>query len=311
LFPSVTNQPALGALGIPIDKLRAITFFCRTVEAKSFAAAARSLDVVPSALSKVIAALERELHFTLFHRSTRRLSLTEEGGAYYDSCRLLLQGLEEAESVARAGPGMLRGTLRIGIHPAFRVGVISGMREFLNNHPELTVEMITTNAPTAVLDGLDLVLRIGEPADSGLRALRIGWTEHCVCASPAYIRLRGEPRTPHELTQHHAVIYGRPDEDPCTEWEFVCRDERVRVTVPVRLVVRDGNGLVEAAIEGCGVARPWKIAIDNHIAAGKLTLLLPDWSSTQEPIFIILPSSRGIPAKVRAFVDFAQELFSK
>jgi DNA-binding transcriptional LysR family regulator len=266
--------------------------------------------VVPSALSKVIAALERDLRFALFHRSTRRLSLTDAGGAYYESCRLLLQGLEEAESLAQAGPATVRGTLRIGIHPAFRISVIAGMREFLNAHPELTVEMTTTNAPTAVLDGLNLVLRIGEPAVSGLRAQRIGWTEHSVCASPAYIRLRGEPRTPHELTQHSAVIYGRPDEDPSAEWEFIRRDERVRVTLPVRLVVRDGNGLVEAAIEGCGVARPWKIAINTHIAAGKLMLLLPDWSSTPEPIFVVLPSSRDIPTKVRAFVDFAKELFS-
>ena len=293
-----------------IDKLRAITFFCRTVEAKSFAAAARSLDVVPSGLSKVIAALESALRFLLFHRSTRRLSLTEAGREYYESCRVLLQGLEEAESGARAGPATLRGTLRIGIHPAFRISVIAGMREFLNDNPELIVEMTTTNAPTGVFDGLNLVLPIGHLADSGLRAHRIGRTEHCVCASPEYLRLRGKPRNPQELAQHQAVIYGRPDEDPCTEWEFVRGDERVRVTLPVRLVVRDGNGLVEAAIAGCGVARPWRLAVDHHVAAGKLTLLLPDWSSTPEPIFVVLPSSRDTPAKVRAFVDFAQALFS-
>lgn len=144
--------------------------------------------MVQSRLSKVIAALESELRFPLFHRSTRRLSLTEAGGDYYESCRTLLQGLEEAESGARAGPATLRGTLRIGIHPAFRISVIAGMREFLNDNPELTVEMTTTNAPTGVLDGLDLVLRIGQLADSGLRAHRIGGTEHRVCASPEYLR---------------------------------------------------------------------------------------------------------------------------
>src|ERR1700730_3070266 len=292
-----------------IDKLRAISFFCRAVEAKSFAAAARSLDVVPSGLSKAIAALESDLRFPIFHRSTRRLSLTEAGREYYESCRVLLQGLEEAESGARAGP-TLRDTLRIGIHPAFRIRVIAGMREFLNDNPELIVEMTTTNAPTGVFDGLNLVLPIGHLADSGLRAHRIGRTEHCVCASPEYLRLRGNPRTPQELAQHQAVIYGRPDEDPCTEWELVRGDERVRVTLPVRLVVRDGNGLVEAAIAGCGVARPWRLAVDHHVAAGKLTLLLPGWSSTPEPIFVVLPSSRGTPAKVRGFVDFAQAAFS-
>src|SRR5438105_9003377 len=167
-----------------MDKLRGITFFSRTVEAGSFAAAAHALDVVPSALSRTITTLEQELGFTLFNRSTRKLALTVEGEAYYQRCRGLLLELEEAEAVARGGRVRPQGTLRVGMHPALRSLVLSEIGRLLVSAPELKLETFITNSPAAVLDsGLDVVLCIGRLADTTLVARRLGWAQHVVCAS--------------------------------------------------------------------------------------------------------------------------------
>jgi LysR family transcriptional regulator, regulator for bpeEF and oprC len=294
-----------------MDKLRALTFFSRTVEARSFTAAAQSLNVVPSALSKTIGALEREIGFTLFNRSTRKLSLTVEGEAYYTRCRLILAELEDAEAVARGGSVQPQGTLRVGMHPALRSVVFPEIGHLLESNPRMKVETFITNSPTALLDrGLDVVLCIGRLADSTLVARRVGWAHFVVCASPDYLRRWGEPRRPQDLVQHRAIIYARPDEEPNTQWEFTRGKERQVVTVPVGMVVRDGVGLVDAGAGGGGVLRPYEFAARRYVAAGSLKILMPEWSGSKHPVCAAFPNNRHVPAKVRAFVEFAQALVS-
>jgi len=292
-----------------MDKLRGITFFSRTVEAGSFAAAANALDVVPSALSKTITALENELGFTLFNRSTRRLSLTVEGEAYYQRCRDLLRELEEAETVARRGSLRPQGTLRVGMHPALRSLVLADARRLLASAPQLKIETFITNSPAAVLDsGLDVVLCVGRLADSTLVARRLGWAQHVVCAAPDYLRRWGEPSRPHDLAQHRAIIPARPDEEPNTRWEFTRGRERHVVSVDVGRVVRDGIGLVDAGAGGGGVLRPYEFSARPYIAAGSLKVLMPDWSSSRHPVYAVFPKARHVPAKVRVFLEFARSL---
>src|ERR1044071_8979869 len=159
-----------------MDKLRALTFFASAAETGSFAAAARVIGVVPSALSKAITALERDVGFALFNRSTRKVSLTVEGEAYYRRCRPLLAELEEAEAAARTGALRPQGTLRVGLHPALRAVVFEALPGLLESSPTLKIETVITNSPSALLDaGLDALLRIGRLADSGLVARRLGW----------------------------------------------------------------------------------------------------------------------------------------
>ena len=240
-----------------MDKLRAMRCFCRVVEHGSFVAAAQSLDIVPSALSKTVAALERELGFALINRSTRRLSATEEGTTYYESCRRILLDLEEADAIGRGGRTRPRGTLRIGLHPALRFALLSRMGGFLERYPELKVETVITNASSAVFDeGLDVVLHIGPLADSSLVARQLGWTDPVVCASPDYLATHGEPMHPRELVDHRAIVYARRDEEANTRWVFRRGEESCHVDVPARTVSRDGVGLVDAAVGGAGIARP-------------------------------------------------------
>jgi LysR family transcriptional regulator for bpeEF and oprC len=294
-----------------MDKLRTLTFFSRAVEAGSFTGAAQALGVVPSAVSKGIALLERQLGFALLNRSTRKLSLTVEGEAYYTRCRKALAELEDAEATARGGSAQPQGTLRIGMHPALRAWVLPQLSRLLDSNSRMKVETSITNSPTAVLErGLDVMLCIGRLADSGLMARRVGWARFVVCASPDYLRRWGEPKRPQDLAHHRAIIYARPDEEANTRWDFTRGKERQVVSIPVGMVVRDGVGLVDAGVGGCGVLRPYEVAARPYLRRGLLKALMPEWSGPRHPVCAVFSGSGHVPAKVRLFVDFAQGLMA-
>lgn len=293
-----------------MDKLRAMQFFCRVAEAKSFAAAASSLDVVPSALSKAVAALEHELGFTLLNRSTRGLSLTDDGAAYYKCCRQIMLDIEEAESSGRSGRVHARGTLRVGMHPSLRFETLTRLGAFLEAEPNLKIETVITNTPAAVVDeGLDVVLHVGQLSDSSLLARQIGWTWSLVCASPGYLSAAGEPRHPEELALHCAVIYARRDEDANTRWVFSRDGERCEVEVAVRAIMRDGIGVIDAAIGGCGIARPFEIAARHGLNGGQLREVLADWSGERHAVHAVFPSKAGLnSAKVQRYIAYMTNL---
>lgn len=294
-----------------MDKLRAITLFCRAVEAGSFVAAARDLDVAPSVLSKAVSALEAELRVTLFNRSTRRLSLTEAGAGYYERCRQTLAGLEEADALARGGEARASGTLRLGIHPALRAALLQGLGRFLELHPEVVVETTVTNAPAALLDeGLDLVVVIGDLTDSQFVARRLGWTDLLTCASPDYLDARERPSHPRDLAAHRAVIPGRRDEVSFARWTFSRGTEFEEVNVPVIHVARDGVGIADAAAGGAGVAQIYDLSARPFVTVGALEIILPGWSCGRKPVQAVLPTRRNVPAKVRLFLEFAQSLLA-
>ena len=290
-----------------MDKLRAMKFFCRAVETKSFTAAALSLDVPQSVLSKGIGALEAELRITLFNRSTRRLSLTEAGAAYYDCSRRIMLDVEEAETLARQGAVQPTGTLRIGIHPVFQISLCRRIGEFMAANPSVNVDIAHTNSPATLLEeGLDIVLRIGSVTDSNFVAWQLGTTELISCASPSYLGAHGRPEHPRDLNRHHAIIPGRRDEDSFAQWIFSKENERETVRVPVSVVLREGVGLAVTAVGGVGIARIYDIAAHPFIEDGGLEAILRDWSGGVQPVYAVIPSRRNVPAKVRAFMEFAR-----
>jgi len=288
-----------------MDKVRAMRFYCRAVEEKSFSGAAQALDVVPSALSKTIAALERELGFPLLNRSTRGLSPTESGATYYERCREILRDIENAEAMGRDDIAGARGTLRIGMHPALRFELMTAMGALLDAHPQLRIETVTTNSPAAVIDdGMDLLVHVGRLPDSGLISRQIGWVRPIVCASPAYLAARPPLRHPAELTGHRAVVHARRDEDPNARWSFTRGAERCEVDIAARVVVRDGIGLIDAALGGAGVTRLSEIAVRRFLARGQLHEVLPEWIAEMKPITAVLPqTSRPPPLKVQLYLD--------
>lgn len=294
-----------------MDKLRALTFFCRVVEARSFVSAARDLDVVPSVLSKAIAALEAELSFRLFHRTTRHVSVTEEGARYYETCKRLLLDLEEAETVTRDGLERPVGRLVVGMHPVINGLLMRNVSPFLAAYPDIVIETTLANSPTALLDRhLDLVITAGELADSTLVAQRIGAMRFIVVASPEYLSIHGRPRHPQELTRHIVCMPARHDFPSFARWTFRRGEETEVVFISPRTISREAVFMQEACLSGGGLSRLFEFPLLNHIAAGRLERLLPDWSCGEEPFHAVFPDRRHIPAKTRAFVAYMRSLLN-
>jgi DNA-binding transcriptional LysR family regulator len=198
------------------------------------------------------------------------------------------------------------------LHPALRFAVLTNLGTFLDEHRGVNIETVITNTAAAVVDeGLDIVLHIGRLTDSSLMARRIAWTRPIVCASEAYVATKGEPLEPDALAHHPAVIYARRDEPANTRWRFTRGNDTREVHVPVRTVSRDGVGVVDAALGGCGIARPFDIAARHLITSGALRQLLPDWTAERQPISIVLAArDRSTPARTRLFTDYIAELLT-
>jgi len=292
-----------------MDKLRAIKFFCRVVEAKSFAAAAHDLDIVPSVLSKVVAALEAELGLKLLNRTTRRVAVSETGARYYEQCKQLLTQLEEAEAVARDSSAEPIGLVRAGMHPAIGSLLIDRIAEFFDRHPQVRIERTLTNKPSAIVeDGLDVVVAIGELVDSTLTAQRLGSTEAFICASPPYLAKFGCPAKPTDLDGHRIIIPARRDEISFTHWTFSRGREHQAVIVPATFIDRDGSNIARAGVAGAGIIRVFEVSARVFLRQGSLVRILEPWSCGTAPIFAVLPSGKHVPGKVRAFVEFVRKI---
>lgn len=199
------------------------------------------------------------------------------------------------------------------MHPGLRYAVMTSLKAFLDEQTGLKVETLITNAASAVVDdGLDLVLHIGALSDSTMIARPLGWTRPIVCAAPEYLASRSEPHHPGELARHRAVIYARRDEASNTRWVFSKGRETCDVDVPVCVVSRDGVGLVDAALSGCGLARPLEIAAHHLLCTGRLREVLNDWTGEWQAITAVLPpQGRTPPAKVRLYVEYVAALLAR
>jgi LysR family transcriptional regulator for bpeEF and oprC len=295
-----------------MDKLRAIKFFCRVAETTSFAAAAYDLDVVPSVLSKSVATLEADIGFRLFNRTTRRVSLTENGAQYYDRCKRLIDGLEEAEIVTRRGASQPAGRLLAGLHPSINRILMSRIGEFLEKYPDVAVEttMASTNA-TLIEDKLDVLIALGHLADSSLGARRIATTELVLVASPIYLHAYGVPQTPKELAKHAITLSARRDGPSFAHWALTKDSKTETIYVPARTVCREGVHMHEACLGGAGISRMVEVSVRPFLVSGHLKRVLPDWSFGPLPIHAMFPSRKGVPAKVRVLVDFLRSVLNE
>jgi LysR family transcriptional regulator for bpeEF and oprC len=235
--------------------------------------------------------------------------LTEAGGAYYDSCRQIMVDMEEAEALGRNGAVQPTGTVHIGIHPVFQISLCRRMGEFLAANPGVNIELAHTNSPATLLEeGLDVILRVGSIADSNFVARELGSTNIIACASPGYLDRHGRPKRPQDLSGHRAIIPGHRHGDTYARWTFSKGSEREVVSVPVSVVLREGVGLAVTAIGGVGIVQMYDIAAYPFVEDGDLEAILRDWSCGSQPVYAVIPSRRNVPAKVRAFVEFARSL---
>jgi LysR family transcriptional regulator for bpeEF and oprC len=292
-----------------MDKLRAIKFFCSVAEAKSFVAAAHNLDVRPSVLSKVIASLERDIDFRLFNRTTRRVSLTENGAQYYDRCKRLVAELEQAEVLTRDADARPVGKLLAGLHPAINRTLMCHIGRFLAEFPDILVEStLSSSIATMIEDKLDVLIAVGAQTDASYGTQKIGMADFVLVASPTYLLAQGEPTTPEELSSHRILMSARRDAPSYARWQLTRGKKAETVFVVPRVISREGVHMHEACLNGAGICRLLDFSVGDHLRQGYLKRVLPEWQVGNTPINALYPSRRHVSARVRAFVDFVRSM---
>lgn len=287
------------------ERLRGVAEFVDVVESGSFAAAALRLGVTRSAVAKVVARLERRLGARLLQRTTRQLSLTDEGLVYYEQCRRLLAELGDTEAALDAGRREPSGRLRISVPVLFgRQCVAPVMRRLVERHPRLEIDVsFSDRVADLINDGFDVAVRIGELADtSTLVGRRLGVQRMGICASPAYLERHGRPTGPDELASHVGIAYSRGGQP--APWRIIGTDGAVHDhRAAGRLRFDDLQAIADAAASGAGLAwlPCWLMA--PYLRDGRLALVMDSNSVSGAEVFAVRPSSRHVPSKVRVVID--------
>ena len=295
-----------------MDRASEMLIFVRCVEEGSFSAAARALDMTPSAISKQIRRLEDRLGARLFNRTTRRISLTEVGRDFYDRCSRIMAEIEEAEEAVSTLQDQVRGTLRVTATAAFARGeVLPRINHFLSRYPELKLEMqLADRAVDLVEEGFDVAIMLQEQVDDpSLVSRKLAVNRRIIVASPEYLAHFGEPRTPEDLLRHNCLTLYNVSR--FNDWEFDLGEEGRRVIhVSGNFRANTAGALFEAALAGVGMARLSTWLVAPRIRDGTLVHVLPDFTHEASAYYVLFPQGRHLSRKVRAFVDFLVEEFT-
>lgn len=289
-----------------MDLFSSMKMYLAVVDGGSFAAAADKLDISRAMASKQIQKLEEHLGTRLLNRTTRRLSLTETGRAFYERSVQIVADVEEAEQVAGQMTRMPQGVLRVTIPLSFgqhRLAAVIG--DYSQAYPQVQLDIsLSDRKVDLVEEGLDLAIRIGAMAQSDLIARKIGSVRSVLCAAPAYLARHGSPSAPAELSQHACLGYTLSASS--AEWRLEAADGGAAVTVAIAGPIRADNGdiLRLAALRGAGIVFQPRFIVADDLAAGRLQHILPDWQSGELGIYAVYPSRKHLSAKVRTFVDF-------
>lgn len=279
--------------------------FTRVAEIGSFSGAAARLGLSKSVVSRQVSALEARLGARLFHRTTRSLSLTEVGRAYFERCTRILSDIEEADGSVSALQATPRGRLRINAPMSFALHHLAPLIPvFLERFPEVDADMeMNDRYVNLIEEGFDVAVRIGRLEDSSLIARQLAPSRMALCASPDYLRRHGRPETPDDLAKHCCLTYSA--RSLASEWQFQdAGGHRWTVEVKGRLRANNGDMLRDAALAGIGLVRLPTFLCGRDLQAGRLVSLLNDFILQDMAIHAVYPHNRHLSPKVRAFVDF-------
>ena len=294
-----------------MDAFSDLAFFVLLVKRGSLAGAAQQMGVTPSAASKRLAALEARLGVRLLHRTTRRLSVTQEGEAYLAQGGRILAELEELEQGLAGSRVAPRGLLRVNATLGFgRRHLAPAVAAFLRAYPQVEVQLeLSDRALNLAEQGFDVGVRLGGLPDARLSARRLAGNRRLLCASPHYLSAHGAPASPRELAQHRCIVIRESDETYGT-WQLYAgtRQETVKVRGPA--TTNDGETAVGWALEGLGILLRSEWDVAPLLRTGRLQPVLPDWSAAPADIFAVYLSRDHLSARVRAFIDFLAERFA-
>ena len=297
-----------------MDRLQAMHTFVRVVEAGSFSAVAREQNSTQSAVSKQVAALERQLGAKLLSRTTRSLSLTDEGERYFENARRLVAEVAEAESQLRVGEQQLKGWLRVAASVGYGKRVLMPVvASFLAAHPDVKIDLkLNDGFIDLVEQGIDVAVRVGDLADSSMVARRIATTQRALLTSKRYLKMlpKGQkpPRQPLDLLQHNCVVY--TELTTGNEWNFVAAEgasepigTRQQVRVQGNLQTNSSEVIRSAVLADMGISYSPTWLFDEELASGVVVAVLAEWTVQPLPINLVSPPQRRNAAKVKAFAE--------
>lgn len=293
-----------------MESIQAIRLFQRVVDLGSFSKAAAEFGIGQPAATKQVRRMEAQLGARLLYRSTQGVTPTEIGWLYYEKCKLITHHVEEATSIAALLQTQIQGSLRISSSVAFGRRVLAPLvMQFMRLYPGLQIDLSFDDRYVNLVEqGMDVAIRMGRLADSTLGSRHLGLNPWVVVAAPQYLSERGSPAAPDELAAHDALVYSTVQGD--ARWHF-SGDESRSASVAVHGPLRSNSlsTLLEAALEGLGIAALPRYVAQGALAEGKLLPLLEAWQLPQQEIHAVYPSPRLVPAKVVRFIEWLQGQF--
>lgn len=294
-----------------MDRLDAMLLFSRIVDLGSFTKAAEELQLPRASVSLAVQQLEARLGVRLLQRTTRHVSPTLDGQAYYLRCQQILQDVEEAEGVFRSSASRPRGKVRVDLQGTQALHfILPNLDEFHSRYPEIQLEIgLGDRFVDLVREGVDCVLRAGEPKDSSLVGRRVALLLQVTCASSDYLRRRGVPQTLDDFRTHDAVNYlganGRH-----LPFEFLVEGEKRTIQLQGPVAVSSAYGYAACCLAGMGFIQVPRYQVDMHLRSGTLVEVFPDWAPAPMPVSVLYPHARYLSPRVRVFVDWVAECMS-
>ena len=281
--------------------------FVAVADLRGFAPAARKLRLSPSAVTRLVAALEDRLGARLLQRTTRTVALTDAGTRYLERVRRILADIEEAELAAESERTRPTGRLVVSAPVGFgRLHVSPVMSAYLKRYQDVSGELrLEDRIANLVEDGVDLAVRIGHLPDSSLVARQVGEMRRIVVASPSYLKSQGEPKTPEALTSHQIILFGATA--AVADWRFLKDGSELRVSVTPRFATDSADAAIQYAAVGGGLTRVLAYQAADAVRRGRLKIVLAKFEQPILPVHIVYPTSRLLSAKVRAFIDLVVE----
>jgi LysR family transcriptional regulator, regulator for bpeEF and oprC len=296
-----------------MDQVAAMRAFVRVVEAGTFTRASSLLDTPKPTITKLIQALEAHLETKLLHRTTRRVTVTPDGAAYYERVVQLLADLDELDGSMTLSQAAPKGRLRVDVSASLALLIIiPTLPSFHARYPDIQIDLgVTDRVVDLIGESVDCVVRAGELTDQSLIARRIGELDFITCAAPSYLQRYGEPRHPTDFeTDHYVVGYFHAGSGRSFPFNFALDAERHEIRGRYIVSVNDSNAYIGAALAGLGAIQAPTFMVQQHIVAGALRPLLDGWTSDIVPLHVVYPPNTHLSNKLRVFVDWVADLFA-
>jgi LysR family transcriptional regulator for bpeEF and oprC len=293
-----------------MDKLQAMQIFVRVVETGGVTRAADSLGVPKATATTLIQKLEAALGVRLLNRTTRRVSVTPDGAAYYDRCLAILSLVRDTEESLGQQHATPRGRLRVDVPTLMARSVfVPALPQFFARYPDIELALASSERRADLIEeGIDCAVWSGEIEESNFVARRVGFLYFATCAAPSYIAKYGKPEHPNDLVRHRCINHFSPRTGKISDWVFSKNGVRVQTSLRGNVALEDENSYVAAAEAGLGIAQIPAFVLKESMERGSLDLLLGDWFPEPSPLYVVYPQFRHLSGRIRVFVDWVAQM---